>query len=333
MNGAETGKVVLGPSCSALCKMLADCYGDVLTPGDEVIVAEAGHEANVGPWMKLEKFGIKVRMWKMDPQTFITPLSDLEDLLNQRTRIVAFPHVSNLLGDIVDIHAITDLAHRFEARVVVDGVAYAPHRAMDVQSWDVDWYVYSAYKVYGPHMAALYGKADAFQTLTGPNHYFIPKEEVPYKFELGGVCHEGCSGLLGLGEYIRFLAGYEGPGSPDRGTIDKAYDLMTRCEAPLIERLVTYLKTKPEVRIVGPSTTDTSRVGTISFLDDRLTSKEIADAANKRNFGIRNGHMYAHRLCKAIGIDPEDGVVRVSLVHYNTPEEIEQLIQVFEEVL
>jgi cysteine desulfurase family protein (TIGR01976 family) len=333
MNGTDTGKVVLGPSCSVLCRMLADCYAEILEPGDEIIVAETGHEANVGPWVRLADRGAVIRMWEMDPDSFACPLDALESLLNERTRIVAFPHVSNLLGDLVDVKAITRMAHAHGAEVVVDGVAYAPHRPIDVKEWDVDWYAYSTYKVYGPHMGALYGKFEGFSRLMGPNHYFIPRDEVPYKFELGGASHEGCSGLLALGDYLKFLARVPHDSAVDRRVVVDAFEVMTLCELPLQERMINYLLEKPGVAIVGPEESDRTRVGTISFLHDRLSSRSIAEAAHAQNIGIRNGHMYAHRLCKAIEIDPEDGVVRISLVHYNTPEEIERLIDLFEQVL
>jgi len=333
MNGTDTGKIVLGPSCSALCRMLADCYAEILDPGDEIIVAETGHEANVGPWMKLADRGVILRMWRMDRDRFVCPLDALESLLNGRTRIVAFPHVSNLLGDLVEIEAITKMAHEHGAEVVVDGVAYAPHRPIDVKKWDVDWYAYSTYKVYGPHMGALYGKAGAFDKLTGPNHYFVPRGEVPYKFELGGTSHEGCSGLLELGEYLKFLSRVPQDRVVDRQIVIDAFEVMTLCEIPLQERMIGYLLDKPGVSLVGPEESDRSRVGTISFLHDRFPSRAIAKAAHARNIGIRSGHMYAHRLCKALDIDPDDGVVRISLVHYNTPDEIERLIELFEEIL
>lgn len=333
MNGQGTGKVVLGASCSALCRMLADCYSVILAPGDEIVVAETGHEANVGPWVELSRMGAEIKIWKVDPASFACPLETLEQLLTDRTRIVTFPHVSNLLGHIVDIKPIVRLVHDHGAEVVVDGVAYAPHRAMDVAAWDVDWYVYSTYKVYGPHMAALYGKNDAFALLTGPNHYFIPKDEVPYKFELGGANHEGCSGLLALGAYLNFLAGRKSDEPIERKTVAAAFDRMTQCELPLQEKLIRYLLDKPRVKIVGPETFDATRVGTISFVHEQRSSYEIARAAHKRNIGIRNGHMYAHRLCQALSFDPDDGVTRVSLLHYNTPGEIDRLIECFEEVL
>jgi len=333
MNGVQTGEVVLGPSCSVLCRLLADCYAQVLSPGDEVVVAEIGHEANVGPWAALQRHGIEVKLWPVDPQSTRSPLEGLSAVLSDRTRIVAFPHVSNLLGEVMDVASITRLAHEKGARVVVDGVAYAPHRAIDVAAWEVDWYAYSTYKVYGPHMAALYGKHEAFAELTGPNHFFIPGDELPYKFELGGANHEGCSGLLALGDYLRFLAGRE-PGAPvNRQTVLDAFEVMALCEQPVQEKLIRYLSSKPQLRIVGPETADRSRVGTISFLHEGMPSGRIAEAACARGIGIRNGHMYAHRLCTALGIDPEDGVVRVSLVHYNTPEEIERLIELLEEIV
>ena len=338
VNGADSGKVILGPSCSQLCSMLAQCYGDLLKPGDEIIVTETGHEANVGPWVRLAERGLTVRTWKLDPQTLTCPLDELRSLLTERTKVVAIVHVSNLLGEIVDVKAIAELVHAVGARLVVDGVACTPHRAIDVAGWDIDWYAFSTYKVYGPHMAALYGKRDAIAELTGPNHFFIPREEVPYKFELGGPNHEGCAGLNALADYFRFLAGLAGSAKDkhepiDRRVIEDAYGVMTACEQPVQQRLIEYLLSKPAVRIIGPAHWEPTRVGTISFLHEAKSSAEIATAAHKKNIGIRNGHMYAYRLCQALGLDPEDGVVRVSLVHYNTVEEIDQLIDVFETVL
>jgi cysteine desulfurase family protein (TIGR01976 family) len=332
MNG-DDGEVILGPSTSALLQMLAGCYARVLEPGSEIVVAQTGHEANVGPWKMLARLGVELRWWEMDPTTFSCPLSDLESLLSDRTALVAFPHVSNLLGDIVDVKAITSLAHAAGARVVVDGVAYAPHRAMDVSGWDVDWYAYSTYKVYGPHMAALWGRRDALAELTGPNHFFVPDDELPYKFEVGGANHEGCAGIRGLRDYLAFLVELDDPRTLDRPAIERAFELMTACELPLQARLIEYLRARDDVRIVGPTDDGPSRVSTISFVHDSKSSAEITAAVDRSGIGIRHGHMYAYHLCEAAGLEPEDGVVRTSLVHYNTSEEIERLIEVFDAVL
>lgn len=330
MNGTAVGQVVLGPSSTQLCTMLAECYELALRPGDEIIITETGHEANVGPWARLADQGFVVRTWKVDPQTAQCSLSDLEGLLSNRTKIVAFPHVSNLLGEIVDVAAITQVAHRAGARVVVDGVAFAPHRAIDVREWDVDWYVYSTYKVFGPHMAALYGKQEAFAELQGPNHFFIPNDD-PYKFELGGVNHEGCAGLLALRGYLKLLAGTSGEVS--HGTVKTAFEVATELELPLQKRLIEYLQSKPAVKIVGPAHAGPDRVPTISFIHSSNSSPEIVAEVDKHAIGIRYGHMYAYRLCKALGIDVDTGVVRVSAVHYNTVDEVEKLIQVLDGVL
>ena len=332
MNGQD-GKVILGSSTSALLQMLARCYAEILKPGSEIIVAQTGHEANVGPWKMLDRLGFELRWWEMDPTSCTCPLSDLEDLLSDRTALVAFPHVSNLLGDIVDIERITSLSHEAGARVVVDGVAYAPHRAIDVSAWNVDWYAYSTYKVFGPHMAALWGRRDALTELSGPNHFFVPSDDLPYKFEVGGANHEGCAGICGLRNYLAFLVGESDLRALDRPAIERAFEIMTACELPLQARLIEYLRSRDDVRIVGPTDTGDSRVGTISFVHDSKSSAEITAAVDRSGIGIRHGHMYAYHLCEAAGLDPEDGVVRTSLVHYNRPEEIERLIGVFDKVL
>jgi len=332
VNGRD-GEVILGPSTSALLQMLGDCYGRVFEPGREIVVAQTGHEANVGPWKRLETLGAKLVWWKLDAETATCPLDRLERLLNDRTALVAFPHVSNLLGDVVDIRAITDMAHAAGARVVVDGVAYAPHRAIDVASWDVDWYAYSAYKVFGPHMAALWGRRDAVAELTGPNHFFVPDDDLPFKFEVGGPNHESCAGVLGLSDYLDFLAGGSSSKIVDRKTVERAFARMTELELPLQARLIEYLRSRSDLRIVGPVDDGVSRVPTVSFVHATKSSRSITEAVHRSGIAVRHGHMYAYHLCEALGLDPEDGVVRVSMVHYNTPGEVDRLIGVLEATL
>ncbi len=327
MNGEGLGTVILGPSTTQLITMLAECYSRLLNPGDEVIICETAHEANAGPWARLSRFGVVVKTWRVDPRTFQCSLHDLEALLNPKTRLVAFPHVSNLLGEVVDVPAITDLVHRHGARVVVDGVAYAPHRAIDVAAWNVDYYVYSTYKVFGPHMAALFGRSEALAELEGPNHDFLPSGDA-YKFELGGANHEGCAGLLGLADYLGFLAG--GGDGHTRPVIDRAWDVVDELEAALTEQLIDALSANPRVRIIGPSHAGRERVSTISFLHETLSPPQITARTDAANIGIRYGHMYAYRLCQALGIDTEVGVVRVSPLHYNTADEIDRLLRVMD---
>ncbi|MFZ4507093.1 MAG: cysteine desulfurase-like protein [Fimbriimonas sp.] len=323
VNTEGTGRVVLGPSSTALVEMIANAYGNVWQPGDEVIIATNNHEANAGPWAKLASRGVVVREWPVNPETFECEIDDLESLLGPRTKMVAFPHVSNLLGQVADVAAITKIVHAVGARVCVDGVAYAPHRAIDVAAWGVDWYVFSNYKVFGPHMATLFGRNDAFAEIKGPNHFFIPDDAVPYKYELGGISHEACAGLLGLQPYFRFLAERD---RDDRETIDSAFQAVEALEQAPHDALLAGLQDLP-VRLVGQNPA-VKRVPTVSFLHDRLSSPEVVAHVDSANIGIRYGHMYAVRLCKALGIDLSTGVVRVSLAHTSTVDEIDRLLAV-----
>lgn len=332
VNGEGLGRVVLGSSSTSLLHVLAHAFAPTIRPGDEIVVCDQGHEANIGCWLELERHGAVVRWWRVDPETGSLSLDDLAAVLSDRTRIVAFPHVSNLLGEIVDVAGATRLAHEVGARVVVDGVAFAPHRAIDVAAWNCDFYAWSTYKVYGPHMGGLFGRFDAFADLRGPNHFFIADDDLPYKFELGGASHEGCAGLNGLAPLLGTLAGCADAASLDaddcdRGTIERAFAAMTDLESPVQTRLVEGLSDLPGVRIVGPDSTDPRvRVATVSFVHDRVAPPAIVAAVRAAGVGIRHGHMYAQRLCTAMGIQPEPGVVRISAVFYNTVEEIDRTV-------
>ncbi len=337
VNGEGIGQVILGPSTSQLCRTLADAYSEILKPGDEVVICETAHESNAGPWSSLERFGIQVKVWRIDSQTCQCSLEKLADLLTDRTRIVAFPHVSNVLGEVVDVKAISDLAHEAGALVVVDGVAYASHRAMDVRAWGCDWYGFSNYKVYGPHMATLFGRDEALSELTGPNHFFIAKGDLPNKFELGGVNHEGCAGVRALGSYLQFLGrstvSNEINHHLDRLAIERAFDMMWACEEPIQKKMLDYLRAKEGVRVIGPKTAGKERVPTISFIHNRLKPSEIVSKVTDEKIAIRHGHVYSVRLMQALDLDTEEGVARISMVHYNTVEEVARLIDVLDRLL
>lgn len=331
VHAGETGGVVIGASSTALVHILANAYGEILQPGDEVIVAENNHEGDATPWYRLERLGIKLVNWPLDPATLDCHLEALTPLLNARTRVVAFPHVSNLTGRIAKVREICDAVRAAGAVSVCDGVAFAPHRAVDVQALGCDFYFYSAYKVFGPHLGVLFGRHAAFQPLTGPNHLFIPRDAFPSKWEPGGVCHEGCAGILALKPYLEFLAGQTYAG---HATVRQAYRTIETLEQAPHERLHAWFAGRKDVRLVGPSQFDPeSSVGIVSFRHARRSSAEIAHAVNARGFGMKHGHFYSFRLLRALGIDQEDGVARLSLAHYNTVEEIERLCAVFEEVM
>jgi cysteine desulfurase family protein (TIGR01976 family) len=330
--GEGCGKVVLGASTSALCRMLSDCYAEILGPGDEVIVAENGHEANVNPWVVLANRGVTVKMWEADPETGVCRPEVLESLLSPKTKVVAFPQVSNLLGAVEQVGRIVELAHKAGARVVLDSVAYAPHRALDVAKWGVDFCVFSCYKVFGPHMGALWGSNEALAELTGRNHPFIPKEDIPTKFELGGVLHEGCAGLLALKPYFAFLAGRAGADF-DREVVLDAFEAASELERPLTRKLVEFLTSKPKVRIVGPASFGPERVATVSFLHEVLKPSEISAMIDAHEIGMRYGNFYSVRLLQRLGIPSDEGVARVSLAHYNSVQEVDRLIRALDDIL
>ena len=339
VNGVGLGRVALASSTTVLCAMLAECYARAANTGrNEIIVAETAHEANAGPWYRLVDRGFRVHTWPIAPGSLELGRDDLQRLLCERTLIVAFPHVSNILGRVEDAQGITELAHDAGARVVIDGVAYAPHRAIDVADLRADWYSYSTYKVFGPHMAALFGTTEAFADLDGPNHFFIPRDAIPYKFEPGGPSHEGCAGLAALWTYLALLAQSTPDDAASRIGVERAYEHIADHEDRLQSRLLAYLRSQSNLRIIGPPDSSPSRVATVSFVHRTRRSADIVKAANARGYGIRYGHFYAYRLCERLvraGVlhDVEDGVVRVSMLHYNTLDEIDGLIECFEDLL
>jgi selenocysteine lyase/cysteine desulfurase len=190
--------------------------------------------------------------------------------------------------------------------------------------------VVSFYKVFGPHIGTLFGKHEAIAELTGPNHYFLAKDYLPGKFELGGVNHESCAGLLGSRPYFNWLANRE---QFDRTTVVEAFKAIEELERPLTEQFLDFLNSKPNVRIVGRSTADRSRVPTISFVHDSVSSKAIADKAMTAGIGIRWGNFYSVRLLERMGIDPKSGVARASFAHYNTADEVDRLIKALDPIL
>ena len=322
VNADGVGKVVLGASTTALVAMVADAYARDWREGDEVIVADTNHEANAGPWVRLARAGAKVRRWPVDPETFRCEPSALAELLNERTRIVALPHVSNIIGQVEDVARVVGMAHAVGAKVCADGVAYAPHRAVDVAALGVDWYTLSLYKTFAPHMAVLFGRHEVFGELVGPGHFFIPEKEVPYRWEPGAANHESCAGLLGLRPYLAFLAGHDA--YRGRATVEAAWAEMARLERTPHARLVEGLR-ELGVRFVGPGEAREDTVPTVSFLMDE-SSDAVSARVNGPERGLRHGGMYAVRLLDGLGIPRDPGVVRASLAHYNTVEEVEGLL-------
>lgn len=336
INAKSPSEVVMGSSTTLMLRILSLCLVQTWNPGDEVIVTNCDHEANIGAWVDLEKQGIKIKVWQINPETLQLHLEDLEVLLSDRTRLVAFTHASNILGTINPVKEITQLVHQHGAMVCVDGVAYAPHRLIDVQDLDVDFYAFSFYKAYGPHYALLYGKQEHLLAIPGINHYFIKQTDIPYKFQPGNVNFELSYGMLGLCDYLSELAqvAYGERTSPDlRSQMGQAFELMSIQEEEIGDRFLKYLTSKSNIRIIGqPQANRASRVPTISFVVEGVNSETITLHVDQYNIGIRFGDFYAKRLIEYLGLANQSGVVRVSMVHYNTIAEVDRLIQVLESV-
>jgi cysteine desulfurase family protein (TIGR01976 family) len=337
INAKSPSEVVMGSSTTLMIRILSLCISQTWQPDDEVIVTNCDHEANIGAWVALEKQGINIKVWRINPETLQLHLEDLEPLLSEKTRLVAFTHASNILGTINPVKEITQLVHSYGAKVCIDGVAYAPHRLIDVQDLDVDFYALSFYKVYGSHYALLYGKQEHLLAMPGLNHYFISQTDIPYKFQLGNVNFELSYGMLGLCDYLSELAQhtYNEQAALDlRSRMVQAFEAISVQEEELGDRFLKYLTSKPNVRIIGqPEASRTSRVPTISFVVEGVHSETIPLQVDKHNIGIRFGDFYAKRLIESLGLDKQGGVVRVSMVHYNTFEEVDRLIQVLEPII
>lgn len=337
MINANEDEVVLGSSTSLLLRILSLCLVQTFNAGDEVIVTNCDHEANIGPWRAMEKNGIIVKEWRLNPETFQLHLEDLEALMSEKTRLVALTHASNILGTLNPIKQIASFVHDRGAMICVDGVAYAPHRLVDVKDLDVDFYAFSFYKVYGPHYSLLYGKKDHLERIPGINHFFL-EDLVPYKFQPGSVNYELSSGLSGLKDYFLEIASiHDGGGGislEGNGPAVFAYELFARHEETLAKRLVEFLNSRSNVRIIGSKEWDrTVRVPTVSFVIDGKMSSSIPPQVDKHKIGIRFGDFYARRLIDDLGLAPQDGVVRVSLVHYNTMEELDRLIEILDRII
>ncbi|MEL7063120.1 MAG: cysteine desulfurase-like protein [Bacteroidota bacterium] len=332
VNAQHDDEIVLGPSTSMLIRILAMGLVDQWEEGDEVIITNTDHEANVSPWTDLAEKGIVIKIWKFRPDTLDLHIEDLAPMLTERTRIVAMTHSSNILGTINPVREVADMVHSKGIQICVDGVAYAPHRLPDVQTLDVDYYIFSFYKVFGPHYALMYGREELLERMKGMNHYFI--QSTPYKFQPGNVNYEMAYSLVGLCDYLDALAGHHEIEEEGRKGWQKVFDLFTDHEAMIGQQLIHFLKKKEGVKIIGlDHAQPETRVPTIAFSVEGKDSEKIVQQVDPHNIGIRFGDFYAKKLVQDLGITSQKGVVRVSLVHYNTEEEVDALIQVLDEIL
>ena len=334
INAAHEDEVVMGPATTALMFILTTALLPGIRPGDEIIVTNSDHEANIGGWMRLQQAGAVIKIWEVNRDTLNLELADLQRLLGARTKWVAITHASNVLGTVNPVAEVARRVHAVGGRLCVDGVAYAPHRLVDVQASGADIYVFSFYKVFGPHYAVLWGRRELLLALPGLNHHFIGPEVLPYKLQPGNVNFELSYGCAGIAEYLLAIGKQLGAEGSKRHCMQAAFTAFAQHEDTLAEKLLGYLRGKPTVRIIGHDrVTDGNRMPTISFVVAGKHSESIVRHVDKFNIGIRFGDFYAKRLIEALGLQAQGGVVRVSIAHYNIAEEIDRLINALDDVI
>ena len=332
---AAPDEIVIGPNTTANVYALSHGIRPWFDAGDEIVVTNQDHEANSGAWRRWESTGITVREWRIDPETGELRIEDLEPLLNERTRLVCFPWCSNIVGSLNDAAAITRRVHDAGALVCIDGVAYAPHRRVDVKAVDADFFVFSPYKVFGPQSGVLYGKRELLERAENQMHFFLA-DNTMLKLNPGGPNHELSAALSGITAYVDALdAHHFGDDGADLSTrISRVWDLFTRHEAVLAGRFADFLVSRNTVRLFGCRDGAVEhRVPVFSFLVDGRASDSVSDALEPEGLAFRNGDFYAARCIDALGARQHNGVVRVSMVHYNTIEEVDRLIRGLDAVL
>lgn len=332
--GAGEGEVLLGASTTTNLALMARALAPTFAAGDELVVTNLDHEANVGAWRALAAHGLVVREWALRPDDAALHVEDLEPLLNARTRLVAFTHVSNVVGTIHDAAAIVRRVHAAGALACVDGVAFAPHRLVDVKACGADLYAVSLYKVYGPHLALLYGRRDVLERARSQNHFFVGEHEVPYKLEPGSVPHELAASLPAILDYLLALDARLPGGGDERERLARAFDAIAAHEAALVAPLLAWLRGRDDVRVLGVRDADAAqRVPTVAFTVAGRHASEIPAALDRAGVAIRWGDFYARRAIGALGLEASGGVVRASLAHYNSPGDVARLVAALEEAL
>ena len=334
MINARKDEIIIGASTTMNMYVLSNAMKHFIKPGDEVIVTNQDHEANIGAWRRLESYGAVIKEWKINTENAELEIEDLKALLTNKTKIVAVTHCSNIVGSINNLQSIAKLVHEYNAFLVGDGVSYAPHGLPNVKDLDVDFYTFSLYKTYGPHLGLLYGKKEILNQLPNQNHEFL-EGDVPYTLNPGGPNHEELSCLVGIYEYFNNLYNHHFPDENNtlRKKIEKINELISNHEEQIANPLLEYLNSRNDIKLIGKKKIENkNRAPTIAFTFVNQSSKKISDQLVKNGIATRNDNFYAWRCLKALGIDVDDGVVRTSMVHYNTHEDVEKLISALKKI-
>ncbi|TJU96326.1 MAG: cysteine desulfurase-like protein [Mesorhizobium sp.] len=328
--GAESREeIIIGANMTTLTYHMSRTLGRAMKPGDELILTRMDHEGNVSPWLQLaEDLGLVVRWLPFDERSWQVEEATLNDLLSDKTRLLALNYASNLTGSINRVKSLTAIAKQAGALVYVDAVQFAPHGLIDVQELGCDFLICSAYKFFGPHMGILWGRLDIIDGLKAYKCR-CSSNGLPERFELGTPQIELMAGLTAAVDYFAELGGAAGQGGSRRQKIARAFEVSIAYENRLAQRLIDGLADISGLTIHG--ITDPKRLGdrvpTVSFTVDGIVPETIVRQMNAENIFLWSGHNYAWEIVHQLGIPAEQGVVRIGIAHYNTSDEIDETLE------
>lgn len=338
VNARHHGEVFFGQSMTSVTFMMSRSIGAAFQAGDEIVLSRMDHDANVAPWLMLaEDRGLTIRWLDFSPDTFEFELDDLKSLLNERTRLVAVNYASNVTGTINNVAAITRMAKEAGALVYVDAVQFAPHGLIDVQALDCDFLVCSAYKFFGPHYALFWGRKELLEKLRA---YKVraASEQLPWRFINGTTNREEVTGVHAAIDYIASLGQTFGSTHSDAGLRERlaaGFKVMKSHDDMLAARLIEGLRGSNRVRVLGitdPSAFD-RRLSTVTFTTEGKHPDDIAKFFAANGIQVWSGHNYALEANRRLGVLDSGGGVRVGPVHYNTPEEIDRVVETLDAFL
>lgn len=326
--GCAADEVVFGPNMTTLTFAISRAFGRDIRPGDEIVLTRLDHDANVAPWKALEAQGAVIRMVDIDTEECTLDMADMAQAIGPRTKLVAVGYASNAVGTINDVATITRMAHAVGALVYIDAVHYAPHGPIDVQALDCDFLACSPYKFFAPHMGVVYGKRDHLARLR-PYKVRPASDDIPDRWETGTKNHEGLAGVTAAIEYLAELGQRIEPVTTRRAALVQAMEAIKAYERGLSEQLIAGLLAIPGLTFYGisdPACFD-MRTPTVAVRLAGRTPRELAEALGQRGIFCWDGNYYAINLTERLGVEADGGMVRIGLVHYNTAEEIDLLLE------
>jgi cysteine desulfurase family protein (TIGR01976 family) len=330
VNASSSSEIAFGMNATSFIRLVSLAIGQTLGKRNEIVVTDMDHEANVATWLALERNGAKIVWWKMRKDGNLHA-EDLIPLLSAATRLVACTLASNALGSIVDVTAAAKVAHAAGAEIFLDAVHFGPHGLIDVRAFECDYLVCSGYKIFAPHMGFLWGRRELLQQLPTFREDFIP-DEPPGKIEAGTFIYENVAGMDAAVQHLEAL-GNIGREESRRSRLERGLASIRAYEEILsVEMLKVLNGCDAEIYGVSDGGRIRERVPTLCFNLPNISPDRVTEELAKRGIGIRDGHMYSPRLMRRLGLSPETGAVRASLVHYNTLTEVQNFAGALAEI-